>query len=152
LFTASAHVTLTASAYKSFRAPTLNELDRSFRLGNTVTLANAQLQAERLKGTEYGANLFFGRARIHTAFFWMEVSDPIANVTLSVTPTLITNQRQNLGRTRSRGVEADAEWHFKNIDLRTGYQFVDATVVSFPSNRKLEGLQLPQVAPHQFTA
>ena len=152
LFNLSSRVTFTASAYKSFRAPTLNELYRSFRLGNTVTLANSNLTAERLKGTEGGVNLFIGRARMHTAFFWMQVSDPIANVTLSLTPTLITNQRQNLGSTRSRGVEADAEWHFRRVDLRAGYQFVDAIVLSFPSNRKLESLQIPQVAPHQFTA
>src|SRR5262249_33775277 len=87
----------------------------------------------------------------HAAFFWAEITDPIANVTLSVTPALITNQRQNLGRTRSRGVEASAIFHYKDLDLTAGYQFVDATVTSFPANPLLEGLQLPQIAPHQFT-
>jgi outer membrane receptor protein involved in Fe transport len=151
LLVAGHHITLTASAYKSFRGPTLNELYRGFRVGNTMTLANSQLRAERLSGAESGANLSFGRARFHAAFFWMAVSDPIANVTLSTTPTLITNQRQNLGRTRSRGVEAQAEWHYHNLDVTAGYQFVDAEVTSFSANPLLVGLQLPQVAPHQFT-
>jgi len=151
LFRASDRVTLTASAYKSFRAPTLNELYRSFRLGNVNTLANAQLQAERLSGAEAGANLSLAGARVHTAFFWMEVSSPVSNVTLSTTPALITRQRENLGRTRSAGVEADAAWRFKRLDLIAGYQFVDAVVASFSANPVLVGLDIPQVARHQFT-
>ena len=151
LLVAGHHITLTASAYKSFRGPTLNELYRGFRVGNTVTLANSQLRAERLSGAESGANLSFGRARFHAAFFWMAVSDPIANVTVTVTPALITNQRQNLGRTRSRGVEAQAEFHYHNIEVTAGYQFVDARITSFSANPLLVGLRLPQVAPHHFT-
>lgn len=151
LFRASDHVMLTASAYRSFRAPTLNELYRSFRLGNVLTLANPELAAERLSGAETGANFFLGSTRVHTAFFWMEVSDPVENVTLSSTPALITDQRENLGRTRSRGVEADASWRFHRLDVIAGYQFVDAVVTSFPAEQALVGLQVPQVAPHQFT-
>lgn len=151
LFRASDRVTLTASGYRSFRAPTLNELYRSFRLGNVLTLANPQLVAERLTGAEGGANFFLGSTRIHTAFFWMEVSDPVANVTLSTTPAVITDERENLGRTRSRGVEADASWRFHRLDVIAGYQFVDAVVTSFHANPALVGLEIPQVAPHQFT-
>src|SRR5215813_10095179 len=151
LFRATDGITLTASAYRSFRAPTLNELYRSFRLGNVLNLANAQLQAERLSGAEAGANFFLGSTHIHTAFYWMALSDPVANATLSSTPALITRQRENLGRTRSRGVEADAGWRFHKLDVIAGYQFVDAVVTSFRANPALVGLEIPQVAPHQFT-
>lgn len=150
-FRASDRITLTASVYRSFRAPTLNELYRSFRLGNVLTLANAQLQAEHLSGAEAGVNFFVGKTRIHTAFFWMALSDPVANVTLSTTPALITRERENLGRTRSRGVEADASWRFHKLDVIAGYQFADAVVTSFPANPALIGLEVPQVALHQFT-
>lgn len=151
LFHAGDRVTLTASAYRSFRAPTLNELYRSFRLGNALTLANPQLQAEHLSGAETGANFFFGGTRIHAAFFWMALSNPVANVTLSTTPALIIRERENLGRTRSRGVEADASWRIHKLDVIAGYQFVDAVVTSFQANPALVGLEIPQVAPHQFT-
>jgi outer membrane receptor protein involved in Fe transport len=151
LISANDHVVLTASVYRSFRAPTLNELYRTFRLGNTVTQSNSQLRAERLSGAEAGANLFWKRTRFHTSYFWAQISDPVANVTLSSTPKLITRQRQNLGRTLSQGVEADAEWHYSQLDIRAGYQFVNATVQSFAANRLLQGLEVPQVAPHQFT-
>ena len=46
LFHASRNLALNMSAYRSFRAPTLNEPHRGFRTGNTLTLANADLRAE----------------------------------------------------------------------------------------------------------
>jgi outer membrane receptor protein involved in Fe transport len=151
LFRAGDRVTLTSSWYESFRTPTLNELYRSFRLGNVLTLANSQLQSERLKGGEAGVNYYFGATRIHTGLFWLQVSDPVANVTVSTTPALITRERENLGKTRSRGVEVDAAWHFNRLEFIAGYQYVDAVVTSFPAQTALVGLQVPQVAPNQFT-
>jgi outer membrane receptor protein involved in Fe transport len=151
LIRASDRITFTASAYRAFRAPTLNELYRSFRLGNVQTLNNPQLVAERLTGAEGGANVFLKNARIHAGFFWMQVSDPVANVTLTTTPALITRERENLGNTRSRGVEADVDWRFRRMDFIAAYQYVDAIVTSFPAQQGLVGLEVPQVAPHQFT-
>ncbi|MGH9582904.1 MAG: TonB-dependent receptor plug domain-containing protein, partial [Bryobacteraceae bacterium] len=43
---------LRASGYRSFRAPTLNELYRPFRVGNVLTEANAALVPEGLTGVE----------------------------------------------------------------------------------------------------
>src|SRR6185295_12682109 len=42
------NVSLFVSGSRGFRAPTLNELYRSFRVGNVLTLANINLEAERL--------------------------------------------------------------------------------------------------------
>jgi len=73
-------------------------------------------------------------------------------VTLQTTPALITRQRQNLGQTRSRGMELQAEARVNNRwDFSAGYLLADATVVKFPGNTSLEGLLIPQVARHQFT-
>ncbi|HKP10465.1 MAG TPA: TonB-dependent receptor, partial [Blastocatellia bacterium] len=111
-------------------------------------------RAERLTGGEAGANVtaFAGRLTARGAFFWSEMTRPVANVTLSVTPALITRQRQNLGRTRSRGVEFEADAHLtRTVMLSGGYQFADATVLRFPANRSLEGLLIPQTPRHQLT-
>jgi outer membrane receptor protein involved in Fe transport len=145
---------LTASAYRAFRAPTLNELYRTFRVGNAVTLANEQLRAERLTGGEAGASFaaFDRRLNVRGIFFWGEITRPVANVTLNFTPELITRQRQNLGRTRSRGVEVEADAPITSrFGLSAGYQYVQATVLEFPANVALEGLLVPQVPRHQFT-
>ena len=147
-------LSLTGSAYRSFRAPTLNELYRSFRVGNIVTQANDQLLAERLTGAEAGAIVtgWDQRFMLRGNFFWSDVTRPIANVTLSVTPTLITRQRQNLGRARSRGVEIEADERLSSsITLSGAYEYTDATVTSFSANPVLVGLWIPQVPHQQFT-
>jgi outer membrane receptor protein involved in Fe transport len=148
------NVSLTGSIYRAFRSPTLNELYRSFRLGNVLTNANSVLRAERLTGAEAGANAFAFNRKLNFRgnFFWDDIVDPIANVTLSTTPSLITRQRQNLGRTRSRGVNLDAVARITNdIEISGGYQFVDAAVVQFPASTALVGLEIPEVPRHQFS-
>lgn len=101
-------LSLSGSAYSSFRAPTLQELYRGFRVGNVVTLANAELEAERLAGVEVGLSKRWDSATLRVSGFWNRVSDPIANITLDVTPELIRRQRQNLGSTRAAGFEAES--------------------------------------------
>jgi outer membrane receptor protein involved in Fe transport len=148
------NVSLYASMDRAFRQPTLNELYRSFRVGNVLTLANENLRAERLTGGEAGAsfNTFGQKLNVRGAFFWTEMTRPVANVTLSVTPALITRQRQNLGRTRSRGLELEWDARLTNtFTVSGGYLFADATVISFPANAALEGLLIPQVPRHQLT-
>lgn len=149
------NLSLSAAGYRAFRAPTLNELYRSFRVGNILTQANENLRAERLSGGEVGASLTGFHQRLYTrgTFFWTEVTRTVANVTRAVTPELITRQRQNLGRTRSRGVEVESEARLTSrLSLTAGYLFADATVREFPANPALEGLLIPQVPRHQFTA
>lgn len=141
------------SGYRAFRAPTLNELYRSFRVGDTLTQSNERLTAERLTGGEAGVTAAaWQRARLRVTGFWTETINPVANFTLSVTPTLITRERRNLGRTRSRGLEAEAEFNLaKHWQLTAGYLLVDATIRRAPQDVRLEGLWVPQVARHQFT-
>ena len=154
LYRLTSNVSLVGSAYRAFRAPTLNELYRGFRVGNVVTNANSALQAERLTGAEAGAQFAAFRRKLtgRGTFFWSDVTNPIANVTLNVTPSLITRQRQNLGRTRSRGVDLDTTFHVSpTFQLTGGYEFVNATVLSFTANPSLVGLEIPQVPRHVFT-
>src|SRR4029079_18921667 len=82
------NISLTLSGYRAFRAPTLNELYRSFRVGSVLTLANDKLRAERLTGGEAGISLsgFDRKLNVRGTFFWSELTRPVANVTLNVTP------------------------------------------------------------------
>ena len=147
----NSNVSWNASIYRAFRAPTLNELYRSFRQGNTLTEANPNLRSEELTGGDAGVAVtgFQRRLEVRGTFFFNEIIDPVANVTLSSTPTLITRQRENLGRTRSPGFEIDATAHFTHsFDLTVAYQYVDAVVTSFPNaTPSLVGLWVAQV-PH----
>ncbi|MGA7625573.1 MAG: TonB-dependent receptor [Candidatus Acidiferrales bacterium] len=157
-----------ASVYRAFRAPTLNELYRSFRQGNTTTQANADLRAEHLTGGDAGISLneFNRHLEIRGTFFYNQIVDPVANVTCmpppkalpgcpSPTPNVIARIRENLGRTSAPGFEAGATAHITGeFDLSAGYQFVNSRVVSFPGSTattSLVGLWVAQVPHNSFT-
>ena len=154
LYKFTTHIAVTGGISRAFRGPTLNELYRSFRVGNVMTLANSNLRSERLTNGEAGIRTYSLKERlvVRGTFFWAVVSEPVANVTLSTTPALITRQRQNLGKTRSRGIEVAADLELaKHWSVTGGFLFADATVLKFPANTSLEGLMIPQVPRHQFT-
>jgi len=147
-------VVLYASGYRLFRAPTLNELYRSFRVGNVVTDANAFLRAERFSGGEAGARatMLNNRVSIHGSVFGGIVNNPVENVTLSSTPSLITRMRENLGQTQSIGFQLGTDIRFTNrISLTAGYQFTNSIVASYPANPALVGNLIPLVPRTIFT-
>jgi outer membrane receptor protein involved in Fe transport len=154
LFRINNNLSLTGTFARAFRRPTLNELYRAFRVGNVLTLANENLRAELATDAEAAviASGFRGRLYFRGGVFCTKISQPVSNVTLTVTPSLITRQRQNLGRTRSCGVETDGQMKLtSDFSVSGGYLFVDSRVVSFPVNPELVNLRIPQVAAHQFT-
>ncbi|HEX9501072.1 MAG TPA: TonB-dependent receptor, partial [Thermoanaerobaculia bacterium] len=141
LVRATDRVAFTAAAYRAFRAPTLNELYRSFRVGNIVTLANGDLTAEQLSGFEVGARS--GPFRL--TLFNMTITDAITNVTLTTTPALITRQRANFGSSRSRGAEVEYSRVLRNgWSASAGYLLAAATLST--------GARTPQVPRNQATA
>lgn len=153
LYRVTDRLSLWGAASSGFRAPTLNELYRQFRVGNVVTLANDQLGPERLLGGEGGVryaptdNLLF-----RVTGFWNRIAGSISNATVSVTPTLITQKRQNLGRTRIRGLEADIEYRpTTRWRWAAAYLYDDATIREFPANRLIQGNRIPQVPTHRFS-
>lgn len=149
LFRVSEKLSLFAGASRSFRSPTLNELYRAFRVGNVLTTANENLQAERSNNAEAGVGYNERRFSIRGNVFFASIDGAIANVTLTTTPTLITRQRQNAGKTRSAGVEVEANASVGRVSFTGSYQFADSTVTEFASNVSIVGLRIPQVPRHQ---
>ncbi len=140
------------SGYRAFRAPTLNELYRSFRQGSAITENNPALRAERLTGAETGvrATAFNQKLESRATIFWADIVNPVTNVTLSSTPTLTTRERENLGRIRSLGGELDGILHVTNsVQISAGYQFTHAYVEN--STQSLVGKLVPEVPKHQLT-
>lgn len=156
-------VALTASGFRAFRGPTMNELYRTGQVGSQTTLANPSLQAERATGFETGVELSGLSAHGHplgflrASYFWTEVNRPVSAVTLAQTATTETLQRQNLGQIRSRGLSLDARstpWH--GFDATFGYQLAVATVTAFntssPIQANLTGKWIPEVPRELVTA
>jgi len=136
------------SGYRAFRAPTLNELYRSFRQGSVTTNSNPLLNAERSSGAEASLRQtsFNRRLEARGTVFWTDIVNPVTNVTIDAT----TRERENLGRTRSVGAELDASIHASEfLQFSAGYQYTHATVAdSVPT---LTGLNVPEVPCHSLT-
>lgn len=150
-FRATDRFRLTAGTYGAFRAPTLNERFRSFRVGDVLTLAEPDLLPERLAGAEAGVAWAGGPLRARATVFAARIDDPVVSRTLLAEPALVTRRRANLGRTRTRGVSLDLDARLGPLDLRAGYTVLDAEVAAFPDDPALVGRALPQVPRHQAT-
>jgi outer membrane receptor protein involved in Fe transport len=130
-----------------FRAPTLNELYRQFSVGLVRTLANPELGPERLFGGEAGLNLVPMRdMTFRVTWYDNKITDPIANATIATN----TLQRQNLGRTRVRGVQTDLDYTIASFwHVSGGYLFNSAKVTENDKNPAVVGKYLPQVPKHR---
>ena len=132
------------SVYRSFRAPTLNELFREFRAGNTITRANPNLLPESLFGAETGFDFTGESSSFRFTAFRNSLTDLISNITLSTSPTQIVRQRGNAASALSRGLEA--EYHKRIGEFRAEFSYLYAS--SFYST----GKRIAQVPLHQGSA
>lgn len=157
---------LRAAAYRSFRAPTLDELLRPFQVGLVRTLENGTLGPETLRGAEAGVDFLLRGANARVTGFWNEIDDPITNVTCStraLCPTLTNlpdsafgnnlRQRQNLGTARIRGVEASTSWKLlRSFSAGAAYTYAQNEVTDAPGQQQILGKQLVQNPFHIATA
>jgi outer membrane receptor protein involved in Fe transport len=148
LYHVSDRITGWGSINSGFRAPTLTELYRQFSVGAVTTRPNDQLGPERLVGGEVGINIApVSNVTIRTTWFDNRIKNPVSNVTL--TPTLA--QKQNLGKTRVRGIQSDAEyrvgstWRFSGAYVYDQAKVTDGGV----ANAGLVGKYLAQVPKHR---
>jgi outer membrane receptor protein involved in Fe transport len=133
-----------ATAATSHRWPTLNELVRGFRVGNSSTLPNPALKPERARAVDAGLTLTRTRGTFGVAVFRTTVLDAIANVTLP-SVTGIVRERRNAGEAHVNGLEVDADLRPRPwLQLRGSLSATDAT---FRESQEpgLEGNRLPQV-------
>ena len=136
-------VSVRGSAYKGFRAPTLNEFYRGFRVGSTQTNPNEALLPERLSGGEGGVLLSRGRVSARATAFWNVLDDAITSITLSTTPALITKQRANADRVQATGLEFEGDLRLPasvTVTVASGI-----TRSSFKGDTVLRNNRVPQV-------
>ena len=136
-------VTVRGSAYRGFRAPTLNEFYRGFRVGNTQTNANEALLPERLTGGDGGVQFSRGALSTRVTAFWNVLDDAITNITLSSTPTLITKQRANADKILATGLEFEGD-----VRLPNNLSFTIATGIvnsRFKGKTDLRDNRVPQI-------
>jgi len=165
-YTVSPDLWLRSAAYAGFRAPTINELHRPFRVGNDITEANPLLRPEKLYGVEAGLGGDAG-VRWSLTGFYNQLDDPILNVTLGVGPGVIPalpiagfipaggtlRQRQNAGEIDAWGVEGDLSGDLATtLAWRTAFAYTHARVDGGSTARQLTGLRPAQTPEWTATA
>jgi iron complex outermembrane receptor protein len=161
-------VGLRASVYEAFRAPSMYELYFArFSSRGTVTEANAELDAERMKGVEGGIDLtpmpsLLGRVTV----FRNRVSSPIMDVTIGTAGTTAQviqpcgtmparqtcGQRRNVPGLLSSGVETEIEWHPSEMwNFGAAYAFTPTTVIA-PGQPAVNGRSAIRAARHTIAA
>ena len=141
-------ISVRGSAYKGFRAPTLNELYRGFRAGNTQTNPNEALAPERLTGADAGVLATRGRLSARVTGFWNVLDDVITNVTLSSTPQLIIKQRANADKMRTAGVEFET-----SVRVRASWSMAFSSAIvdaRFKGETSLRDNRVPQVPEYNL--
>jgi outer membrane receptor protein involved in Fe transport len=142
-------VTLRASGYRAFRAPTLNERLRSFRAGNTLTQNNPALEMERVTGGDATVAWEPQRISLRATLFAARLDDAITNVTVSTTPTLITRERRNAGRIGARGLEIEGRLQVLSTLSVAGTLAWTRSRFDESDEPGLEGNRVPQVPTAQ---
>lgn len=140
-FRATSDSTLRVSWLTGFRTPTMNELYRSFRVGNTTTNANAALKPEKSSGPEVAYTMQRERWTGRAIFYATNLSGAIYNRTVSSSPTAIVRERAN-GDARAIGSELELEWRASRaLAITTAWAMSDSKFTS----GELDGKRTPQV-------
>jgi outer membrane receptor protein involved in Fe transport len=133
--------TLRIAWLTGFRTPTMNELYRSFRVGNTNTQANAALEPEKSWGPEVAFTMRHDRWTARAIAYATRLDGAVYNRTLSASQTAIVRERSN-GDARTVGSELELEWRAgQGLSLTTAWAINDAVFTS----GELQGRRVPQV-------
>jgi outer membrane receptor protein involved in Fe transport len=161
LFKAADQLSLRSGLYRSFRAPTLNELFRPFRVRNDITEASETHEPERLSGAELGLDYHAPALSARLTGYWNEVEDMVFNLTVGKGPGQVApcgfvpegglcRQRSDLEKVRIQGVEAEVKAQRGPAWTGSvGYLFTRARAVA--ATPELEGKRLPQVPAPALT-
>jgi len=154
---ASGDLELHVAGQRAFRQPTLNELYRPFRVGSTITEANARLSTEHADTGEIGATWSRGRLRVAAEGFAARLEDPVDNVTLVQGPGTfpvfgalpaggVGQERLNLDRVDTNGAQLGATWTQSGAwSFDVSVLEEEATVAAASVAPGLVGLWLPEV-------
>ena len=161
-------LSLRGAAYKSFRAPGLNNLYRSFSSTTSITIANALLEPERLKGGEVGADWRTKSLNVGATWFQYNTSGLIASykipnaqaapaavvaicgATLANCPATV-NFNTNGQDAISRGLELSGAWRVApRLSIDGGYTYTDSHYSSATTGDPIDA-QLGAVPKHLET-
>lgn len=140
--------TLRATIFNAFRAPTINELYRGFRVGDITTLPNPRLDPEEAWGGEAALTVVRPRVTLRAVAFAAWQQGAIYSRTLQSAAPGTLRMREN-GDARAAGVELEADAPLRR--WLHAWASVAMTRSVFMSG-ELDGNRLPQVPAAQIAA
>lgn len=162
LFTPVPWLDARLSGYTGSRQPTLNELYRPFRLGATNTLANPELEPEKIHGTDLGLTIRLPHhASLQFGAFYNVLQDPILSITEVQGPGFFPEygflpangvgaRRRNIEECVVKGLEAGVRWQIsEGLNLHGNWLLTEAEVTRCLATPDLEGRTLAQVPSQQ---
>jgi len=149
LYRVTPDVSVAANAYRTLRTPTWQQLMRPVQNGAVVTVADDQLHAETITGSQLGATLTKPTLEARAVVFWNEIAAPIADI--DVGPAM--RETTNLGHARETGVDAAASWRIARPVLAgVGYTYTNARITDAADHPALDGKARAQTPRHRATA
>ena len=161
-------VSLRGAVYRSFRAPGLNNLYRSFSSTTSITIANPQLAPETLTGGEIGADFRARSVTLGATLFQYNTRGLITSYKVpnaAAAPPAVTavcganlsncpanvNFNTNGQNATSRGLELAGRWQaMRTLSVDASYTFTRA-YYTWTNTGDPTGLQLGAVPKHTAT-
>jgi iron complex outermembrane receptor protein len=142
--------TLTGSAAKSTRFPTVSELYYSATSGTNTSIANPNLQPERVNSYELSLETTLGDGKARVSLFLEDVTNALINQstpTASGTQSIVTNVRE----IQNRGIEVAGQQNnvlISGLELQGSATFVEAEILKNPAwagNTQTVGKRVPNI-------
>jgi iron complex outermembrane receptor protein len=129
--------TVTLSAGRALRFPTVSELYQAISTGPTITVPNPDLNPEKATSAELAIERRIEGGRVRLSFFHERIDDALVSQSAALVPgsTTLFNFVQNIGRTRTNGAELvfDKRDLLPRLDLSGSVTLADPKIVSDPA-------------------
>jgi iron complex outermembrane receptor protein len=151
----SADWTMTLSTGRALRFPTVSELYQAISTGPTITVPNPDLGPEKATSAELAIERKIEGGRLRVSVFYETVRDALVSQSAPLVPgsTTLFNFVQNIGRTRTNGIEfaADKRDLLPGLDLSGSLTLANPRTMSDPAFPAAEGKLIPQVPRRKAT-
>jgi iron complex outermembrane receptor protein len=147
--------TATLSGGLALRFPTVSELYQAISTGPTITIPHPDLKPEKATSAELAIERSLDGGHVRLSLFHERIRDALISQSapLVAGSTTLFNFVQNIGRTRTNGIEVAFEKHdlLPRLDLSGSVTLADPKVVSDPDFPAAEGKLIPQVPRRRAT-
>jgi iron complex outermembrane receptor protein len=147
---------VTLSAGRAYRFPTVQELYQVITTGPTLTVPDPNLRPERAQSVELAVQHDDDGGNVRLSLFGERISDALVSQTAPLVPgsTTLFSYVQNIGLTRTYGIELAFDRSgvlVPQLDVSGSFTLVDPEIVSNGAFPAAEGKDIPQVPRRRGT-